>query len=150
MNTAQQVVERVFREESGRILATLIRVMGDFDLADDAMQDALVTALRRWPDDGIPDNPAAWITTTARRKAVDRLRRTKKETLSGHASTLPLEAQLLPSNDVDEQLDCHLRDDQLRLMFTCCHPALSREAQVALTLRTLAGLTMQQIACASK
>ena len=120
--------------------------MGDFDLADDAMQDALATALRRWPSDGIPDNPGAWITTTARHKAIDRLRRTNKEVRGDDAAALVLEARHAASNDMDEHLDSHLRDDELRLIFTCCHPALNTEAQVALTLRTLAGLTTQQVA----
>ena len=140
------LTERVFREESGRIIATLIRVFNDFDLAEDAMQDALLTALDRWPNDGVPRNPGAWITTTARRKAIDRLRRErvggdKYQELARDRAVGPDEFEML--DDFDES---SLQDDRLRLIFTCCHPALSLEAQVALTLRTLGGLTTTEIA----
>jgi len=137
-------VAAVFRQESGRILATLVRVFGDFDTAEDAMQDAFAEALAHWPDRGVPDNPAAWITTTARRKAIDRLRR--KQTRNEKQEELLL---LIPANADEDRLieQLHpLKDDPLRLIFTCCHPALSSEAQVALTLRTLGGLTVPEIA----
>ena len=146
MVSTQDAVEAVFREESGRITATLIRVFQDFDVAEEAIQDALLVALDRWPRDGVPDNPAAWITTTARRKAIDRLRRERvgadKQRAAGadEASSADLDDMI---GDIDETT---LHDDRLRLIFTCCHPALSTEAQIALTLRTLGGLTTTEIA----
>jgi RNA polymerase sigma-70 factor (ECF subfamily) len=133
-------VEEVFHRESGRIMASLIRFSGSFDLAEEALQDAFAAALAVWPTSGIPDNPGAWITTTARRKIIDetrkrRLRREKNQPPRGgfEAPLAEFPAEELP-------------DDQLRLIFTCCHPALAREAQVALTLRTLGGLTTAEIA----
>ena len=147
MDHTQQLAEQVFREESGRIVATLIRVFNDFDLAEDAMQEALITALDRWPRDGAPDNPGAWLTTTARRKAIDRIRRErigaqKHQTLArGSDNGYVDDYELIEDFD-----DTSLHDDRLRLVFTCCHPALSMEAQVALTLRTLGGLTTSEIA----
>ncbi len=138
-------VERVFREESGRILATLIRACGDFGLAEEAMQDAFAVALQRWPRDGIPANAGAWITTAARRKAIDRLRRDR--TLADKTQLLKADAALeAPGGGGTETNVADLRDDRLRLIFTCCHPALAPEAQVALTLRTLGGLTTPEIA----
>ncbi|MEX2245596.1 MAG: sigma-70 family RNA polymerase sigma factor [Dehalococcoidia bacterium] len=135
----------MFREEWGRILATLIRVCRDFDLAEEALQDAFAVALDRWPRDGLPSNPAAWITTTARRRAIDRLRRDR--TFEQKLPQLEAEAALAAAGDHTEADDVtELRDDRLRLIFTCCHPALPREAQVALTLRTLGGLTTPEIA----
>ncbi len=137
-------VERTFREESGRILATLIRACGDFDLAEEAMQEAFAVALERWPRDGVPANPAAWITTTARRKVIDRLRRDR--TLAGKQRLLEADAALnAPAGEAKANVT-ELQDDRLRLIFTCCHPALAPEAQVALTLRTLGGLTTPEIA----
>ena len=142
-------VERTFRQESGAVLAGLIRVLGDFELAEDALHDALATALERWPSEGIPQKPGAWITTTARRKAIDRLRRT--QTATAKAASIAALAQLeaeerdAAANDGSEQT---IHDDTLRLIFTCCHPSLSREAQVALTLRTLGGLTTPEVAAA--
>ena len=146
MASAQQAAEEAFRRESGRIVATLIRVLGDFDVAEEAMQDAFATALDRWPTDGIPENPAAWITTTARRKAIDRLRRERVRGLKQLAAESiqgggPDEFEMLEHAE-----DTSLHDDRLRLIFTCCHPALSLEAQVALTLRTLGGLATPEIA----
>ena len=136
--------ERIFREESGRILATLIRVFGDFDLAEEAMQEAFAVALERWPRDGTPHNPGAWITTTARRKAIDRLRRDK--TLAEKRAQIEADASLAALAGESEPPMTDLTDDRLRLIFTCCHPALALEAQVALTLRTLGGLTTPEIA----
>jgi RNA polymerase sigma-70 factor (ECF subfamily) len=137
--TAAAQIERIFREEYGRVLAALISQLGDFMLAEDALQDALVNALERWEIDGVPRNPGAWLTTVARRRAIDRLRR---------ASTLERKTALLDppdSGDVPE-MDDSIPDDRLKLMFTCCHPALALEAQVALTLRTLGGLSTEEVA----
>ncbi len=143
--TAVETIERVFREESGRILATLIRACGDFDLAEEAMQEAFAVAFERWPRDGVPSNPGAWITTAARRKAIDRLRRDKTFAQKRHLfETDAVLSALAKDEDTTEMTQ--LRDDRLRLIFTCCHPALAPEAQVALTLRTLGGLTTPEIA----
>lgn len=138
--TAAAHIEATFREQHGRVLAALISQLGDFTLAEDALQDALVNALERWPVDGVPRNPGAWLTTVARRRAVDRLRRD---------ATLAQKAAILdPPADEDEAEDDMnaIPDDRLKLMFTCCHPALAQEAQVALTLRTLGGLSTAEIA----
>jgi RNA polymerase sigma-70 factor (ECF subfamily) len=136
-------VGRIFREESGRSLAALIRLVGDIDLAEDAVQEAFAVALRRWPADGLPPNPGGWITTTARNHAIDRLRRESRgRQLLGDV------AVLAPGND-DPGMPGGVgpvQDDRLRLIFTCCHPALSTEAQVALTLRLLGGLSTAQVA----
>src|SRR5579859_7164077 len=142
MGVTQDTIERVFREESGRILATLIRVFGDFELAEDVLQEAFVTALDRWPREGVPENPGAWLTTAARRKAIDRLRR--KRTLAEKQALLHGLAELAQNADPYAAPEAHT--DQLRLIFTCCHPALAPEAQVALTLRTLGGLETDEIA----
>jgi RNA polymerase sigma-70 factor, ECF subfamily len=141
------VVERLFREESGRTVATLIRVFGDFDIAEEAVQEAFVVALERWPRDGVPANPGAWITATARNRAIDRLRRarvlaTKTDELGRQAE---IEASIQPA-EPDEEDEMAIEDDRLRLIFTCCHPALALDAQVALTLRTLGGLATPEIA----
>jgi RNA polymerase sigma-70 factor (ECF subfamily) len=137
--TAAAQIERTFREEHGRVLAALISQLGDFTLAEDALQDALVNALERWEIDGIPRNPGAWLTTVAKRRAIDRLRR---------ASTQERSAALLdPPDDEDEpDMDESIPDDRLKLMFTCCHPSLALESQVALTLHTLGGLSTPEIA----
>ena len=139
-------VERAFREESGRVLATLIRHLGgDFQLAEDALQDAFAVALATWPRDGVPDNPGAWITTAARRKAIDRLRR--ERALHDRLPTLHTLMELDRHEEGPEPEDeTALGDDRLRLVFTCCHPALAMDARVALTLRTLGGLTTAEIA----
>ncbi len=144
MSDPNESVERVFREESGRVLASLIRVVRDFDLAEDLMQEAFTVALARWPADGVPDNPAAWITTTARRRAIDRLRRDRSFAAKQHLLVADLGDGV--SESAGELDMTGLRDDRLRLIFTCCHPALAREAQVALTLRTLGGLSTPEIA----
>jgi RNA polymerase sigma-70 factor, ECF subfamily len=139
----QAEVDRIFREESGRSVATLIRVVGDIDLAEDAVQEAFAVALRRWPADGLPPNPGGWITTTARNRALDRLRRESRgrELLSQVAVLLPNDHE----PDLAEEVE-PVPDDRLRLIFTCCHPALSTQAQVALTLRLLGGLSTTQVA----
>jgi RNA polymerase sigma-70 factor (ECF subfamily) len=136
--------ESVFREESGRIIATLIRLSGSFDLAEEAMQDALASALESWPQTGIPRNPAAWITAAAQRKLIDATRR--ESTRRNKQGALAYEsASHTPPPDLPET-GMTYPDDRLRLIFTCCHPALSLEAQVALTLRTLGGLETSEIA----
>jgi RNA polymerase sigma-70 factor (ECF subfamily) len=139
----REVVERAFREETGRVLATLIRILGDFDLAEEAVQDAFLVALVRWPSDGLPRNPGAWITRAARNKAIDRLRRERN--LRAKTETLAELAALEPDDD-DEDAVSSISDDRLRLVFTCCHPALAMEARLALTLRTLGGLSTREIA----
>jgi RNA polymerase sigma-70 factor (ECF subfamily) len=143
MDSTPTIVERTFRQEAGRVLATLIGTMGDFELAEDAFQDTLVVALERWPLDGIPRNPGAWMTVTARRKAIDRLRR--DTTLARKQAILQALADL-EVEDTDEMSDDTIPDERLKLIFTCCHPALASEAQVALTLHTLGGLSTAEIA----
>ncbi|WP_157246368.1 RNA polymerase sigma factor [Nonomuraea typhae] len=133
-------VERVFREEYGRAVAVLVRAFGDIDVAEEAVQDAFATALRRWPEDGLPPSPAGWIITTARNRAVDRLRR-ESSRQDRHA-----QAALLHASGQEPAEEGPVRDERLRLIFTCCHPALARNAQVALTLRLLGGLTTAEIA----
>ena len=140
----EDVVDRLFREESGRAVATLIRILGDFDLAEEAVQDAFVVALARWPSDGVPQNPGAWITRTARNRAIDIVRR-RQRFAEKRAVLEELEALGRPDDDGEEDVSV-IPDDRLRLVFTCCHPALASEAQVALTLRTLGGLSTSEIA----
>src|SRR5437764_10193774 len=130
-------VGRVYREESGRAVATLIRVFGDIDVAEDAVQEAFAVALEKWPHEGLPPNPGGWITTTARNRAIDRLRRTSRE--RELVSEMALLSPAGDDFDITEVAES-VEDDRLRLIFTCCHPALSTEAQVALTLRLLGGL----------
>ena len=132
-------IERVFREEYGRAVAVLARVFGDIDIAEEAVQEAFATAAARWPDSGLPPAPAGWIITTARNRAIDRLRREATRD-DRHA-----QAALLHVRD-DPIEESPVEDDRLRLIFTCCHPALSRAAQVALTLRLLGGLSTPEIA----
>jgi RNA polymerase sigma-70 factor (ECF subfamily) len=132
----------VFRREHGLVIATLIRVLGDWQVAEDALMDALEAALARWPRDGIPDKPAAWLTTTARRRAVDHLRRQRTQTDKAPA----LAALTRLEAEERAQASRPMPDNRLRLLFTCCHPALARDVQVALTLRTLGGLTTPEIA----
>jgi RNA polymerase sigma-70 factor, ECF subfamily len=138
--SASLALDRVFREEGGRVLASLIRQVRDFDLAEDALQDAMAMALETWSSRGMPDNAGAWLLVTARHKAIDRLRR--ESNLAARRETL---AELMRLDD-DEPIETAIPDDRLRLIFTCCHPALSMEAQVALTLRTLGGLATEEIA----
>ena len=142
-----QVVDRVYRQESGRILAALIASLRDFTLAEDALQDAVVAALRQWPATGVPRNPAAWLTTIARRKAIDRLRR--EGTLARKQETLHALEQLATTDALaDAEEGPPIPDERLKLLFTCCHPALPLEARVALTLRTLGGLSTAEVAAA--
>jgi RNA polymerase sigma-70 factor (ECF subfamily) len=134
------VIDRTFREESGQVIATLIRLFGDIDLAEEAVQDAFVVATERWPETGLPSNPGGWIVTTARNRAIDRLRReSSREERHAHAVELQLQSEPDP-------LEGPLTDDRLRLIFTCCHPALDTSARVALTLRLLGGLQTPEIA----
>jgi RNA polymerase sigma-70 factor, ECF subfamily len=136
-------VGRIFREEFGRSVAAVIRVIGDIDLAEDAVQEAFEVALLRWPRDGLPPNPGGWITTTARNRGIDRLRRESR------GRELLGEVAVHSSGGDDRGLpeeDGPVHDDRLRLIFTCCHPALSQEAQVALTLRLLGGLSTKEVA----
>jgi RNA polymerase sigma-70 factor, ECF subfamily len=138
------ILDQVFRREGGRVLAGLIRFTGDFDLAEDALQDAITRALVAWPRDGLPDNPGAWLTSSARRRAIDLVRRQRTR----KAATLPdLSAQ---ADDTEQETGpvavSGVEDDRLRLLFTCCHPALAQAAQVALALKTLGGLSTRDIA----
>jgi RNA polymerase sigma-70 factor (ECF subfamily) len=132
-------IARVFREEHGRAVAVLVRVFGDIDVAEDAVQDAFAAAVQRWPAAGLPPSPAGWIITTARNRAIDRLRREAKRD-DRHAQAALLHARDEPAEESP------VRDDRLRLIFTCCHPALAPHARVALTLRLLGGLTTTEIA----
>src|SRR5579864_5365533 len=133
-------IERAYRESSGRAVATLVRLFGDIDIAEEAVQEAFAVAAERWGQTGVPPNPGGWIVTTARNKALDRLRReSSRYSRETQAALLTLDAE--PPQEVGP-----VHDDRLRLIFTCCHPALAPEAQVALTLRLLGGLTTAEIA----
>jgi RNA polymerase sigma-70 factor (ECF subfamily) len=137
-------IEKIFRDQAGRALATLIRLVGDFDLAEDALQDAFAVALERWPAADPPSNPRAWLVNVGRNKAIDRIRR--QIAFRGKQAELT-HALLLDAPDLSEPGDANaLDDDMLRLIFTCCHPAFAAEVQVALTLRTVCGLTTAQVA----
>ena len=136
-------IDRIFRDEAGRALATLIRLVGDFDLAEDALQEAFAVALERWPAAEPPSNPRAWLVNVARNKAIDRLRR--QIAFRGKQDELTHEL-LLSAEGSPEESDAALDDDMLRLIFTCCHPSFAAEVQVALTLRTVCGLTTAQVA----
>jgi RNA polymerase sigma-70 factor (ECF subfamily) len=140
VSEAAEVVDRLFRRESGWAVATLIRVLGDFDLAEEAVQEAFAIALDRWPTDGIPDNPGAWITATARNRAIDRIRREQQRAGKTEAAQRIRDLESL-GDDMHE-----IPDDRLRLIFTCCHPAIPLESRVALTLRTIGGLSTREIA----
>jgi RNA polymerase sigma-70 factor, ECF subfamily len=135
-------IERVFREEYGRAVSVLVRACGDIDTAEEAVQDAFAAAVERWPSAGVPPNPAAWIITTARNRAIDRFRRDSTRD-DRHAEAMRLHEAGEPEMNQEESA---VRDDQLRLIFTCCHPALATSVQVALTLRLLGGLTTPEIA----
>jgi RNA polymerase sigma-70 factor (ECF subfamily) len=143
VSDAAAAVDAVYRSDWGRIVATLIRLVGDFDVAEDAAQEAFTTAVAQWPASGVPDFPRAWIVQTARHKAIDRIRRRIRfaEKMDAHAADTLIETMEPQEFDPNE-----IPDDRLRLIFTCCHPALALEAQVALTLRTLGGLETDEIA----
>ncbi|GAB3855003.1 sigma factor-like helix-turn-helix DNA-binding protein [Nocardioides maradonensis] len=139
MVDATAAVERVFREEYGRLIAALVRRFGDIDLAEEMAAEALVVALERWPADGVPPNPGGWLTTTAARRGIDRIRREKLRDAKHQAA-------LMIEDDTAHEPTGPVEDDRLRLIFTCCHPALAPEARIALTLRLLGGLTVPEIA----
>ncbi len=134
-------VEQIFREEYGRLIASLVRRFGDIDIAEDAAGEALVTALEKWPESGVPPNPGAWLTTTAGNRAIDRLRREKLRESKHQAAEMM-------HDDTPHEPTGVITDDRLRLIFTCCHPALAPEARIALTLRLMGGLTVAEIASA--
>jgi len=140
---AREAVDAVYRNESRRVLATLIRLLGDFDLAEEALHDAFAAAVEQWPRDGLPRNPAAWLVSVGRFRAIDRLRRRARFDASLAAVAAELQADVGPDPSWSEQ---DVEDDRLRLIFTCCHPALPPDAQVALTLREVCGLTTEEIA----
>lgn len=141
--SAIQIVDSVYRLESRRVLATLIRLLGDFELAEDAMQDAFAAAAEQWPRDGVPSNPRAWLVSTGRFKAIDGIRRRARFQSSLSVIAEQLDSQVIDPSDWDDRA---VEDDQLRLIFTCCHPALPPDAQIALTLREVCGLTTEEIA----
>lgn len=143
-STLYDVIVQTFQQETGRVVAALYSTIRDLELVEDVVQDALVLALERWPLDGVPGNPGAWMTTVARRKAIDRLRR--EETLKRKIATLETRITDEPEEEI---MDMHeIPDERLKLIFTCCHPALAKEAQIALTLQILGGLTTVEIASA--
>jgi RNA polymerase sigma-70 factor (ECF subfamily) len=139
----KHAVDAVYREDSRRILATLIRLLGDFERAEDALQDAFRAALEQWPNDGVPANPRAWLISTGRNKAIDALRRQARHDASRAALTERIDTATIDAPRLDDEW---VEDDRLRLIFTCCHPALAPEARVALTLREVCGLTTEEIA----
>ena len=136
-------IDAIYRTESRRVLATLIRLLGDFDLAEEALHDAFATAVERWPEDGIPANPRAWLVSTGRFKSIDRVRRRARFDAKLIEVTERLATNMTPAPELD---DDEVEDDRLRLIFTCCHPALAPDAQIALTLREVCGLTTEEIA----
>ena len=140
---ARETVEEVYRNESRQVLATLIRLLGDFDTAEEALHEAFAAAIEQWPRDGFPANPRAWLVSTGRFKAIDGMRRRAR-----HDASLGELAKQIETTTSDplEQEDEHIEDDRLRLIFTCCHPALTPETQMALTLREVCGLTTEEIA----
>lgn len=140
---ARAVVDEVYRAESRQVLATLIRLLGDFNAAEEALQEAFAAAMEQWPRDGIPSNPRAWLVSTGRFKAIDSMRRRARYDASLNELAKQIETT---SGDPLDQADEHIEDDRLRLVFTCCHPALKPEAQMALTLREICGLTTEEIA----
>jgi RNA polymerase sigma-70 factor (ECF subfamily) len=137
------VVDGVYRAESRRVLATLIRLLGDFDIAEEALHDAFIAAVEQWPGEGVPRNPRAWLVSTGRFKAIDRIRRRSKFDVSLEDVAEQIEA--IPAPEIANE-HAHVEDDRLRLIFTCCHPALAPDARVALTLREVCGLTTEEIA----
>ncbi len=140
---ARDTLETVYRSESRRVLATLIRLVGDFDLAEEALHEAVMAAMEQWPREGVPANPRAWLVSAGRFKAIDRLRRRARFDASLEEAADKLQTESFDPAEWDEK---HIEDDRLRLIFTCCHPALPREAQIALTLREVCGLTTEEIA----
>src|ERR1700723_4636653 len=145
-HTAEQVrekVDSVYRSESRRIFATLIRLLGDFELAEDALHDAFSAALERWPKEGVPANPRAWLVSAGRFKAIDAIRRRARFDATQAATAEQFGAETYDAATFDDE---SMEDDRLRLVFTCCHPALAPEARVALTLREVCGLTTEEIA----
>src|SRR5579885_1996215 len=144
MLNASEAIESVFRRESGRIIASLIRISGSFDRAEEAMQEAFAGALASWPEKGVPENPAAWIMTAAHRKLIDAARR--EQTRRDKEDSIRYETEIARAEPEPEEAAMHFPDDRLRLIFTCCHPALNSEARIALTLRTLGGLSTGEIA----
>src|SRR5262249_22023674 len=146
MADSLSAIEAVFKQESGRIIATLIRLSGSFDRAEEAMQDAFTSALASWPRKGIPDNPGAWITAAAHRKLIDYARREQTRREKQDALLYETESRSFDDETTLDAMSTSFPDDRLRLIFTCCHPALNLQAQVALTLRTLGGLTTPEIA----
>src|SRR5690348_11837625 len=144
-----RTIETLYRSESGRVLATLVRLLGDLDLAEEAMHEAFAAALESWPQTGIPDNPRPWLISTARFKAIDGIRRRARFEGAQKDLALYTEAQIDEARIREAALDhngAEIEDDRLRLIFTCCHPALPPEGQVALTLREICGLTTEEIA----
>jgi len=139
---AVELLDSLYRVDSGRILATLIRLLGDFDLAEEAMHEAFAAALDTWPQAGVPDKPRPWLISTARFKAINGMRRRARFDSAQKDLALYLEARISEAPHEDEEIE----DDRLRLIFTCCHPALPPEGQVALTLREVCGLTTEEIA----
>jgi RNA polymerase sigma-70 factor (ECF subfamily) len=137
------IIDALYRADSRRVLATLIRLLGDFDLAEEALHEAFATAVERWPADGVPANPRAWLVSTGRFKSIDRLRRRAKFDAALADVADRLAGAVTPAHDVDDE---QVEDDRLRLIFTCCHPALAADAQIALTLREVCGLTTEEIA----
>jgi RNA polymerase sigma-70 factor (ECF subfamily) len=140
-------MENIYRQEWGRALSTLIRLLGDFDLAEESLQEAFTIALERWPQQGVPANPSAWLISTARHKAIDHLRRQQRIELRDHEGLIEAAGASLASETSDRlEVEVPMQDDRLSLIFTCCHPALAQESQVALTLRTLCGLSTEEVA----
>ncbi|MBL8076212.1 MAG: sigma-70 family RNA polymerase sigma factor, partial [Nitrospira sp.] len=143
ITAARAKVEGIYRDKSRQVLATLIRLLGDFDTAEEALQEAFAVAMEQWPRDGIPANPRAWLISTGRFKAIDGMRRRARYDASLNELAKHLEAT---TSDSSAQEDEHIEDDRLRLIFTCCHPALAEEAQLAMTLREVCNLTTEEIA----
>ena len=144
LNDVREVVDAVYRSESRQVLATLIRLLGDFETAEEALHDAFAVAVEQWARDGVPANPRAWLVSTGRFKAIDGIRRRARQDAS--LEELAKQIESTASINEEQQEDEHLDDDRLRLIFTCCHPALPPEAQVAMTLREVCGLTTEEIA----
>src|SRR5688500_14773617 len=144
----RQRVDAIYRTDSRRVLATLIRLLGDFDLAEEALQDAVVAALEQWPEQGVPANPRAWLISTGRFKAVDRIRRRERFDATVASLTAGSDETDIAAGAPELLDEGGVGDDRLRLIFTCCHPALSPDAQIALTLREVCGLTTEQVASA--